>query len=331
MTRLTRGCIVVTTVAGTLILSAAASAANPAPGARFTMHHHETRGAGWHVQIDISRRHAGVVRSVELYDERCEETIAADRIRLAPDGSLQASADFTATDRHGREQPGHWELRAQFPARDRVEGSFTLTEPNCAADHPFAGARHVPGGGHHHHGRSDPFDYPDIAGASSAARAKARRMLRRVRAVAARRFPTIERARAQRYNRYMVREKIPEPGVFHLWSRAYNGDSAVLDPERPESLVYWKPTRPGARRVLLGFMFRLGPGPHPTFAGTIPSWHTHKKGGDQMTHVWLARSLRGAYANCLAVPELERSLHAFTFEDIRYDGHESQPCAQGSG
>lgn len=330
MTRLKRGCLVVATGAGMLILPAAATAANPAPGARFTIHHHEIKGAGWHVQIDFSRRHAGVVHSLELYDERCEETIGADRIRLAPDGTLDTSADFIATDRRGGEQPGHWALHAQFPAGDRVEGSFSVTEPKCEAVHPFAGVRDVPGGGHHH-GKSDPFDYPDIAGATPGARARARRMLRRVRAVAARRFSTIERARAEGFSRYMIKEKVPEPGVFHLWSRAYNEDSSVLDPERPESLVYWKPSRPGARRVLLGFMFRLRPGPPPEFAGTIPSWHSHKKGGDQMTHVWLARSLRGAYANCLAVPELERSLHAFKFEDVRYDGDESQPCAQDSG
>lgn len=329
---LTRGCVVVATLAGLLIVPALAPAAKPRTGARFAMHDHRTENDQWHVDIAISRRHDGVVRSIELWDQRCDATIAAEHVLLTPAGTLEAGGNYTATGRGGGEQPATWELHASFPAPDRVEGSFRVTEPGCDSSHPFSGTDARRGSGHHHqHGRSDPFDYPDIAGATPAARAAARRMLRRVRAVAARRFPTIRRARAEGFNRYMVKEKIPEPGVFHLWSREYNGDGAILDPERPESLVYWKPTRPRARPVLIAFMLRMRPGPRPRFAGRIPSYHTHQPGGDQMTHVWLARTLRGAYANCLPVPELERSIHAFTFEDIRYDGHESQPCAQGAG
>ena len=81
----------------------------------------------------------------------------------------------------------------------------------------------------------------------------------------------------------MVTDKVAEPGVFHVWSRKYNRDDRILDPERPESLVYWKPPDPAAPRQLLGFMFRIHDGPLPLFAGTIPSWHTHNPGGDQMT------------------------------------------------
>ena len=151
-------------------------------------------------------------------------------------------------------------------------------------------------------------------------------MLRRVRAVAARRFPTVQAARAAGFDRYMVRDKTGEPGIFHLWSRRYNRDDRILDPERPESLVYWKPPDPAAPYQLLAFMFRIHDGPEPLFAGTIPSWHTHNPGGDKMTHVWLTRGVRGAYANCLPLPELERALHPFVFDEIPIQGHESQPC-----
>jgi hypothetical protein len=316
----------VAALGGCLILPAFAAAANPAPGAHFIVHH-DGRGAGWHVELRMSRSEPGIVRTVLVADERCGETVEADSVRLQPDGSLDAGADFTATDRRGHAHNGSWSLHARFPLANRVVGAFRVTEPGCGSALDFAGNA---SGTPHHHGAADPFDYADIARATRAARTSARRMLERVRAVAARRFPTIARARAQGFSRYMARHKIPEPGVFHLWSRQYNGDGVVLDPEHPESLVYWKPSRPGAEPSLVAFMFRFRPSAHPDFAGTIPSYHSHKRGGDRMTHVWLVRGLRGAYANCLPVPELERSVHAFDFEQIVYDGLESQACTQDS-
>jgi hypothetical protein len=47
-----------------------------------------------------------------------------------------------------------------------------------------------------------------------------------------------------------------------------------------------------------------------------------------MIHVWRTRGLRAAYANCLPVPELERSLRRFDHEDVPNQLHESQPCPQ---
>jgi plastocyanin len=310
-----RGLVVAAVLGGLLALPAAAAAALPVPGARYESHDHTVNGAGWHVEVSTAKRDRRLLSTIVLYDQRCNETIAASRIRLAPDGTLLTSREFTAADTSGAEHPATWELALSFPTPHTVEGSFNLIEPGCEARHQFSGAH---GGGHH--------SYPDLAAATPAARARARRMLRRVRAVAARRFPTLEAARAAGFTRYMVADKVADPGVFHLWSRRYNRDDRLLDPERPESLVYWKPPDPTAPRRLLAFMFRVRPGPLPRFAGTIPSWHTHKPGGDQMTHVWLTDDLRGAYANCLPMPELQRALHPFVFDDVPIEGHESQPC-----
>ena len=293
-----------------------ADAALPVPGARYESHDHSVNGAGWHVEVSSARRDRALLSTVVFYDQRCNETVAANRLRLAPEGTLRASGAFDAADKGGNEQPGTWELDVEFPTPHIVKGTFRLTEPGCEARHEFTGAH---GGGHH--------SYPDLAAATPAARAKARRMLRRVNAVAARRFPTLAAAKAAGFTRYMVSEKVAEPGVFHLWSRRYNRDDRLLDPERPESLVYWKPPDRSAPRRLLAFMFRTKPGRPPRFAGSIPSWHTHNPGGDKMTHVWLTgNDLRAAYANCLPKPELQRSLHPFVFDDVPIDGHESQPC-----
>ena len=69
-----------------------------------------------------------------------------------------------------------------------------------------------------------------------------------MRAVAARRFPTIEHPGAEGFNRYKFPSP-PGPGRFHLWSLEYDSDDRILDPERVESLVPWQPLDPQAAPV----------------------------------------------------------------------------------
>jgi hypothetical protein len=313
---------IVITLSGLLMAPTTASAVTPVKGARYTVHDHRTKGDAWHVELEVSKRDSARLRMVVLYDERCEETIASEGVQLTPEGVVDAGGAFVATDADGNEQPATWELDARFVTAHQVEGSFRIAEPGCETSRTFT-ARH---GGHRHLTK---LGYPNLNAAAPSARAEARRMLRRVRRIAASRFPTIERARRQGFDRYMVNYRPPPPGLFHLWSRTYNGDDSVLDPLRVESLVYWKPIEPTAEPVLLAFMFRARPGRPPRFAGNIPIWHNHQKGGDRMIHVWLTPDLRAAYANCLPVPELERSLHPFRFDDVKSQLHESTPCPQG--
>jgi hypothetical protein len=60
----------------------------------------------------------------------------------------------------------------------------------------------------------------------------------------------------------------------HLENKAYTGDGRILDPERPETLVY---AVSGGRATLLGALFQLEragvPGPEP--GGPITRWHAH--------------------------------------------------------
>jgi len=311
-------------VGATLALAPAAAATLPMAGARYAAHNHVRGADAWSVELEVSRRHRDVLRKVVLFDGRCNELIDPGRLTLTADGVADAGGNFTPDGADAGDPPGTWELDGRFVSRHMFEGSLRIAEPGCDSTREFQ-AWHS---GHRHFTQ---LGYPDIGAATPAARSEARRMLRRVRAVAARRFPTIRRAREQGFSRYMVKLKTPSPGVFHLWSRRYNGDDTVLVPERPESLVYWEPVERAADPVLLAFMFRARPGPHPPFAGSIPVWHNHQPGGDKMIHVWLTPGLRAAYANCLPVPELERALHPFTFDDVPAKLHEAQPCPQGDG
>jgi hypothetical protein len=63
---------------------------------------------------------------------------------------------------------------------------------------------------------------------------------------------------------------------FHAGNAAYEHDGRILDPERPETLVY--ASGPQGRPILLGAMFlmeRMGD-PGPTIGGPLTIWHAHE-------------------------------------------------------
>ena len=116
-------------------------------------------------------------------------------------------------------------------------------------------------------------------------------------------------------------------GYLHAEHRWNSADRHVLDPTRPESLIY--ATEPGRRPRLIGAMFSVARGVlGPTPAGPIARWHAHlvcrqgdKRGlapptngtcpagsglrqGSEMLHVWFTADLRSAFAVHAPVPEL---------------------------
>jgi hypothetical protein len=136
---------------------------------------------------------------------------------------------------------------------------------------------------------------------------------------AARRYADIAAARAAGY-----RASLGETGWdVHLENDAYGRDGRVLDPRRPEQLVY---AVHGGRATLLGVVYvmeRAGvPGPAP--GGPVTGWHAHNVcvtaippgfgvvspfGGcpafgvqmtvPEMMHVWTVDNPRGPYADAL--------------------------------
>jgi hypothetical protein len=65
-------------------------------------------------------------------------------------------------------------------------------------------------------------------------------------------------------------------GVEHLVNRAFMTDSVVLDPDRPESLVY---DTTGGKRALVAAMYMVAPGTPlskvPDVGGGLVQWHIH--------------------------------------------------------
>ena len=85
------------------------------------------------------------------------------------------------------------------------------------------------------------------------------------------RFADLAAAEADGY--YQVAP--PRGGLVHYMNTEYNADGRILDPERPESLIYLDLT--DGTWMLVGAMYRMPePGePGPAVGGPLTSWHAH--------------------------------------------------------
>ena len=85
------------------------------------------------------------------------------------------------------------------------------------------------------------------------------------------RLESLEAAKAEGY--YEVAP--PRNGLVHYMNTAYNRDGRILDPARPESLIYLRLT--DGRWTLVGAMYRM-PAPDqpgPRVGGPLTAWHAH--------------------------------------------------------
>ncbi len=321
-----------------LAAAAVALGALPARDARLEAHDHETKGRNWHVQLEVGKDRRRI-DTVVAYSEQCGETLVQTGVAVAEDGAFAAGGP---TKKGG----GSWEATGRFTAARVAEGTFRMRKGKCDTGAlPFkatAGSHAGHGDGHEghdhehkgsktgghgaHHGRK----YPRLGAATPAQRGQAKALHRQVRRMARERFPTYEAAKRLGYERF--NRKWGLPVVFHLRHRGYGTDGILLRASRPESLVYWWPRR--GKPVLIGFMFRVPAGTRPAFAGPIPIYHGHPRPGGggrgptQMTHVWLTRDLRTAWANCLPARQLEKELRRFRYrkQGNGNSGPEARPC-----
>jgi hypothetical protein len=148
----------------------------------------------------------------------------------------------------------------------------------------------------------NPAEYPPSRIRTAVAGAPLRTLARRVRAVG-RRVDTVAKARAHGYVQYTFPTC---PGFEHWRVPGTRVSRASLDPRHPQALVFWCN---GHSRRLAAFMFRA-PGDlrPPTFTGLL-QWHKHWPGDSGMTHAWLVRDPRAAFANCAPFRALRRDRH----------------------
>ena len=172
--------------------------------------------------------------------------------------------------------------------------------------------------------------YPDLSLATPGQRQKAERLLARLRSATVR-WRDVRAAKRSGFDTHLAKRAAGDDSVgwLHAEHRRFSADRRILDPTRPEALIY--ATVPGKAPILVGAMFSVPRGVRgPTPAGPIARWHSHevcvwkdKRGlaplpsgtcptgsrktqGSEMLHVWFTHDLRSAYAVHAPVPELCR-------------------------
>ena len=161
------------------------------------VHDHETRGDGWHLELQVARDGRSV-RQLVMHSERCRATILTRGLSMGAGGTLAATKPFTT--RSGA--AGSWRLEARFPNRLHMEGSFHITTPSCDGGLRRFSAhsdRHRHGHRHGHVEGTPPMSYPRLGRATGEQRAQARGLWRRTLRAARMRFPSYAAARALGY------------------------------------------------------------------------------------------------------------------------------------
>ncbi|MDQ7828160.1 MAG: hypothetical protein QN122_08025 [Armatimonadota bacterium] len=120
-------------------------------------------------------------------------------------------------------------------------------------------------------------------------------------------------------------------GPAHFGNPLYRQDGRLLDPQRPEGLVYLK--LPEGREVLLGAFFVAPRGQGPRPGGPLTEWHSHEcltgdgrrlrsEGGAcppgtelrparvEMLHVWTFDNPDGPFAHALTRRAIEAAVQA---------------------
>lgn len=294
-------------------MTGSASAAQPRAGI-FEAHDHHTPGANWHIEADVARSRR-VVRSLVLYSERCDETIAGTDVPIAADGSI-TTADGFAADR-GRSR-GRWSLRARFTSEHELVGGFRITDPTCDSGSLSFTAHHATHGGQGdppaddgmaiHDGPQDMTmigdmtEYPSFAGKSRTDVVRAKRLVWATKRNAWR-FDTTDKAAALDYSASAAMSPVRRPGFVHFRKNGtarFSGD--VLNPRAPQALVFWCPSTGPCQ--LAAFMYRAPSRRRPPTFGGLMSWHRHGR-GTWMSHVWLTWKTREALARCAPMTALE--------------------------
>jgi hypothetical protein len=180
------------------------------------------------------------------------------------------------------------------------------------------------GAGHAHE-----QNLPDVNAATPEQRAKAQALLDQSIA-ATRKYTDATAAEAAGYR---VDAAKPDAKFVHAGNPAYRTDGELVDPARPESVIYWR--GPQGKLTLVGVLYVVPKGTAPPdVAGPITRWHSHQACWDpgarrklskpedgrcppgqqlrqsgQMMHVWFTGDLATAYARRPPAEALRSSPH----------------------
>jgi hypothetical protein len=188
------------------------------------------------------------------------------------------------------------------------------------------GMRHDRTAGRLHVGNAAP--YPTLRGAGNANRRQARR-LRLASLRSARRLDTVAEAARRGYVARADLSPLYRPGLQHFRKRGPRFWGRVLNPWRPQALVFWCPSIGDCR--LAALVYRAPAGTPPTYGGLL-GWHRHVAGGGWMTHVWLTARIATSLAQCAPFNALYARDRRLAWEPYTADVPTiDEPCPDTAG
>jgi hypothetical protein len=156
---------------------------------------------------------------------------------------------------------------------------------------------------------------PDVAAAAAEERARAEALWRDSIANA-QRWRDPEAATAAGFRFKDDRRAADRPvRLLHVPNPAWRGDGRVLDPTRPETLIYWR--GPDDRLILVGVMYTAARGqPGPTVGGPITRWHDHESCRDPDTRAKLGRPVDGTCPDGQVLRRSGEMMHVWFTDDL---------------
>jgi hypothetical protein len=172
------------------------------------------------------------------------------------------------------------------------------------------GGAEAPGTAEHTHGPN----LPSVAAASDDERARAE-ALWKASVAGAERWRDPAAAAGFRFKDRNQAETARPVRFLHVPNPAFRADGRVLDPSRPETLVYR--TGPGGRLTLVGVMYTAPRGTRgPTVGGPITRWHTHESCRDPDTGAKVGRPVDGACPQGQVDRRSGEMLHVWFTDDL---------------
>lgn len=293
-------------------LPAVAGAATPRSRAILEDHRHYTRGNDWHVQLEVNRASSRIA-SVVVYSQRCEATGFTQGVAVGEGGTF-------VLDRALSDKTGRFALDGKFVNPDRARGTWQITKGDCTDGGEF---RAQDASGHFLLG--NPYEYPPVRINGESETAKRLRGLLR----STLRWSTLFNTRAKARKRgYVSSRRAGCPGMNHARKHGTSMWGSVLDPQRPQSLVYWCGAHGGW--TLAGVMYRAPGRSRPPTYGNLLQWHKHgaTKTATWMAHIWMTRDATSAFATCVPFRAFEAQ-QLLTYHDyLAAPGNE--PCSDTS-
>jgi hypothetical protein len=203
---------------------------------------------------------------------------------------------------------GVWAARAGGHADHQAAAAHVHGDPAAAT----AGGADAAGTAEHAHGPN----LPSVAAASDDERARAEALWKASVAGAERwRDPEAATAAGFRFKDQAQAGSGRPVRFLHIPNPAWRADGRVLDPSRPETLVYWN--GPGDRLTLVGVMYTAPRGTlGPTVGGPITRWHTHESCRDPDTRAKVGRPVDGACPQGQGYRRSGEMMHVWFTDDL---------------